>query len=146
MKEWCFLCLLFTSPNKGLSWVVSSKVKRPVSEDSQHWYSESSVESWHAFFFEDFSTAVDQTFELSLSLTLTDVGCQSCSGEVQRIHKYKTYWTCSTSWNQRSYEVLGWLGFRVNSRDEYSVDVILHTEVNGLRRKISEYIRPISSP
>jgi len=139
------LCFIITE-DPTLSGIVSSEVEGSVDEDTDHRHSVSSVDTGQTLLFEVFRDTVRHTGKFSLGGILSDVGGQSRSGEVERVHDRQTNGSGQPTGHQIAEEVLQLLIIGVHSGDESSLEGVLHGEVYGGSGEIPDDVSPVTPP
>jgi hypothetical protein len=89
--------VLLVLEKDGFSRVITSEVHSSVSNDTHHGNSESLVKTEKSVGFIDLGETVNESVELSLSVTLTDIGGKSGSGEIEGVHETEGSGTSSSS-------------------------------------------------
>ena len=95
---------------------------------------------------EDLLAAVEKPIELPLASFLANVGSQPGPREIQGIHEDQTEAASQTSRQQRPQKEGPLLGFGVDACEQFSVQGILDTEVDGLGWEVSQYVGPVAPP
>lgn len=131
---------------RTLSCVIDAKVCSPVNDDALHRHIESLVQASQTIRFEDLHQAVTQTIELSPSSSLSHIGGQTGTGEVEGVHETQRGGSGSTTRGQVTGEVPPELGALVNTIKEDLLVLVLEGEVEGLGGEISDDIGKVTSP
>lgn len=131
---------------RTFSCVEASKVGCSVDDNTLNWHVESEVKTPESISFENLGDAVSKTGELSLSHTFTDVGSESCSGEVKRIDEAQRSRTGGTARCQITSEVTPELFFLIHSSEEDLLVLIFEGEVEGLGGKVPDDVSQVAPP
>lgn len=139
--------LLDVFEEEDLTSIESSEVSSSVENDTDDGDDETSVKSHGAVGLEDLLEAVNETGELSLTtlLSLADVGSESGSGKVERVHEQEGGSSSSTTGGHVAHEELKGISLGVVWAEDLLVG-ILEGEVEGLSGEVSDDIGEVSSP
>jgi len=129
----------------SLKSIVTTEVAGSVDDDTEDRDTETLIESLDTISSSDLVDAVNETVELSVRSTLTDIGSKSGSGEIQRINDHQRGSTSSTTRCQVTEEEFPEISSGVVGAEDLLV-CVLESEVKGLSGEISDDVSEISSP
>jgi len=133
------------SQEGSLSGIVTTEVAGSVGNDTEDRDTETLVETLNTINSSNLVDTVDETVELSISGTLTDISSKSSSGEIEGIDEHQGSSTSSTTGSEVSEEELPEFGLGVVGAENLLVG-ILEGEVKGLSGEISDDISEVTSP
>jgi len=129
----------------SLSGIVTTEVTGSVGDNSEDRDTESLVETLNTIGGLDLGQAINETSELSVRSTLTDISSKSSSGEIQRIDEHQRSGTSSTTGSQVTHEELPEISLGVEGAEDLLVGV-LEGEVKSLSGEISDDVSEVTSP
>lgn len=125
--------------------VVKTEESRAVNDNSNDRYRKALVETDDSIGLGNFFHAVKDAGKLPLRCAFSDIGAQSSTGEVQRVHEAHTSGSCCTACRQHSGEELPKVGFFVVTDENFLV-FFFEGKVQCLRREVSDNIRHVTAP
>jgi len=136
---------LGVSQDGSLSGIVTTEVAGSVGNDTEDRDTETLVETLNTVNSSNLVDTVDETVELSIRSTLTDISSKSSSGEIEGIDEHQRSSTSSTTGSEVTEEELPEFGLGVVGAENLLVG-ILEGEVKGLSGEISDDVSEVTSP
>lgn len=128
------------------SGVVETEVWGTVDNDALHGHTEASVETDQAIGLEDLADAVSEAGELTLALAFADVGGETGSGEVERVHEAQGGGSGGTARRQVTGEVAPELGVLVYATEEHLLVLVFESEIEGLCGEVPDDVGEVTTP
>jgi len=129
----------------SLGSIITTEVAGSVSDDTEDGNTETLVKSLNTINSSDLVDTVDETVELSISGTLTNISSESSSGEIQGVDEHQRGSTSSTTGGEVTKEELPEFGLGVVGAENLLVG-ILKGEVKSLSGEISDDVSEVTSP
>lgn len=127
--------------------VVETEVGSTVDDDTLDRYTETTVQTDEAVRLIDLGKTVAQTLELTLSSALlTDISCQTGTGEIKRVDEAQRGGTGQTTGGQVTDEVAHELGVLVDATEEDLLVLVLEGEVQCLCREVPDDVGHVTTP
>lgn len=131
---------------RTFSCVEASEVGRSVDDDALNGHVEPEVETLEPIGFVDLADAVTKAGELPLGCALTNVGGESCSGEVERVDEAERGRAGGTAGCQVAGEVAPELCLLIHSTEEDLLVLVFEGEVQGLGGEVTDHVGQVASP
>jgi len=129
----------------SLGGIVTTEVASSVGDDTEDGDTETLVKSLNTINGSDLVDTINQTGELSVSTSLTNISGKSSSGEIEGVDEHQRSGTSSTTGGEVTKEELPEFGLGVVGTEDLLIGV-LEGEVKGLSREISDDVSEVSSP
>jgi len=129
----------------SLGSIVTTEVTGSVGDDTNDGDTETLVKSLNTINSSNLVDTINETSELSISTSLTDISSKSSSGEIQRIDEHQRSSTSSTTGGEVTEEEFPEFGLGVIRTEDLLVSV-LESEVKGLSGEISDDVSEVTSP
>jgi hypothetical protein len=129
----------------SLGSVEESEVGGTVDDDTLHRHDETAVQTEQTVGFGDLNQTVGQTIELPTS-DLADVGGQTGTREIERVHEAQRSGTGSSTAGQVTSEVTPELLVLVNTAQEHLLVLVFERKVQSLGREVTDHIGHVTTP
>lgn len=126
--------------------VVEAEVGGAVDDDALHGHSEASVESSESVRFEGLRETIAEAAEFALAGAFADVGGETGTREVERVHEAERRGSGGTSGGQVTGEVAPELRVLVDSAQEHLLVLVLEGEVERLGREVPDDVGEVAAP
>jgi len=125
--------------------IVTSEIASSVSNDTNNGDTETLIETLKTVSFVDLADTINETSELSVSTSSTNIGSKSSSGKIEGIDEHQRSGTSSTTGGEVTHEELPEISLGVEGTEDGLIGV-LEGEVKGLSGEISDDVSEITSP
>lgn len=126
--------------------VVESEVGGTVDDDALHGHAEASVETSQTVGLEDLAQTVAETLEFTLAVAFADVGGETGTGEVERVHEAEGGRSGGTTGGEVTREVAPELGVLVDASEEHLLVLVLEGEVQRLGGEVPDDVGEVTTP
>jgi len=136
---------LGVSQESSLSGIVTTEVAGSVGNNTKDGNSESLIETLDTISSSDLINTINETVELSVSGTSSDISSKSSSGEVEGIDEHQRGSTSSTTGSEVTDKELPEFSLGVIRAENLLVG-ILESEVQSLSGEVSDDVSEVTSP
>ena len=130
----------------SLGSIEATEVGRTIDDDTLNGHVESTVQTDDTVRLDRLLQTVEQTVELTLAGTATNVRTETGTGEVERVHEAERRGTGGTAGSEVTQEVAPELGVLVDAAEEHLFVHILEREVQGLGREVTDHVGQVTAP
>jgi len=136
---------LGVSQEGSLSGIVTTEIAGSVSDDTKDGDTETLIETLNTINSSDLVDTIDETVELSISGTSTNISSKSSSGEIEGVYEHQRSSASSTTRGEVTEEELPEFSLGVIGAEDLLISV-LEGKVQGLSGEISDNVSEITSP
>lgn len=126
--------------------VVEAEVRRTVDDDTLHGHTEASVQAGETVGLEDLGKAVSEAAELTLARAFADVGGETRTREVERVHEAEGGGSGGATGRQVTREVTPELRSLVYATEEHLLVLVFEREVERLGGEVPDDVGEVTTP